>query len=914
MNEMNKGQTLETAAELRATAWYRPLARLDLVYIGLLAILPWLLYGIPTLLGHPALAGDNLIQNYPLRVLSGQILRTGHLPLLNLYANSGTPLLGAMNAGSLYPLTLLFAFCPGPLAWLINLFAVYFVAGLGAYALARWLRFGSTSAFVASLFYAYSGAMMGQMVHLGVVQGYSFLPWLVLVMFAWQRDLADCLGSTWRSLFKASARWMVALSGIWGLTFLTGEPRAIAEVELLFLILLGRVLVLRPSWALPTFKHRIALLVASAVATGWGVAIGLVQMLPGWDFIGISQRASLNYWFFGSGSLVIRWTGLLWFPTLLGGNGSWGQPGYYANYNLPEVTSYVGLLALVAAAVFFSRLKWRARGDATHELNFFALLAVIGLVATWGSFTPLGHVLRLIPLFGSTRLQSRNIVLVDLALCVFLAWLLDEVREGRWNVSKHAARTKFAVLFITGLVVGTVSLLWVGGARFSTWLGAVPRSAHLVERQWPIFITFGLLVSLFAVLLLRKEVPKRFRWLVSLAIIDLALFLALGQTSVYLTTGTVANHPISAEPSRSAILKLIGPVNGRTAILDRFGSNETEVEQIGLANLNVFTGIPSVQGYGSLINEHYSLVTGTHPRASFDVCAFKRGVFEQLDLSTVIVNTAALVDHNTPRHHPEPVCSRSVGPTALRYWGQALRVTKVVLSTTGSQASHFQAQLIDTHSRPVGRAINGRRSGSAINFDFSQQGMRSYGVRITSTNSFAVADAKVFSSSGVSFDLVTPFQDAITSLSDQWRLAGTVGGLSIFHFRGTSVSTRLIEDGGVGGSRLESSRSVAWGDEFDVVYAAKPVTLTRSMAYLPGWRVTALNLTNHKTEALPVSRHGLILSTRVPKGQWQVHWHYHAPYIELGLASTALATFLWLVAATFLLTRVSARRRTKVGS
>jgi hypothetical protein len=470
------------------------------------------------------------------------------------------------------------------------------------------------------------------------------------------------------------------------------------------------------------------------------------------------------------------------------------------------------------------------------------------------------------------------------------------------------------VLFITGLVIGTVALLWIGGARFSTWLGAVPRSAHLVERQWPIFIIFGLLVSLFAVLLLRNEVPKRFRWLASFATIDLALFLALGQTSVYLTTGTVANRPISAEPSRSAILKLIGPVNGRTAILDRFGSNETEVEQIGLANLNVFTGIPSVQGYGSLINEHYSLVTGTHPRASFDVCAFKRGVFQQLDLSTVIVNTAALVDHNTPRHHPEPVCSRSVGPTALRYWGQALRVTKVALSTAGSQGSHFQAQLIDTHSRPVGRAINGRRSGSAINFDFSQQGMSSYGVRITSTNSFAVADAKVFSSSGVSFDLVTPFQDAITSLSDRWRLAGTVGGLSIFHFRGTIVPTRLIDDGGVGGSRLESSRSVAWGDEFDVVHAAKPVTLTRSMAYLPGWRVTALNLTNHKTEALPVSRHGLILSTRVPEGKWQVHWHYHAPYIELGLAATAFATFLWLVAATFLVTRVSARRRTKVGS
>jgi len=917
MNEMDKSPALNTSAiEQWAPEWYRPFERSDFIYIAVLAVIPWLLFGVPTLLGHPALAGDNLIQNYPLRVLSGQILRTGHLPLLNVFANSGTPLLGAMNAGALYPLTVIFAFVPGPLAWLINLFAVYFVAGLGLYSLARWLGFGTTASFIGALFYTYSGAMMGQMVHLGVVQGYSFLPWLILVMLAWQRTLSVYLNPTWGILLKVSAKWVVALAGIWGLTFLTGEPRAIAEVELVFVILLGCAMLLRSSWALPSAKHRVALLAASLFSFGWGVAIGLVQMLPGWDFIGLSQRANLNYWFFGSGSLVLRWTGLLWFPTLLGGNGSFGQPAYYANYNLPEVTSYVGLLALFAAAVFFSRVHLKGWRDGERDLSIFAILAFVGLFAAWGSFTPVGHLFRLIPLFGSTRLQSRNIIIVDLSLSVFLAWLLNEIKEGRWRIEAISRRTKSAIVSVTALVVLTVSALWIGSTRAANWLGAVPRSAHLINLQWPVFILFGALAVIFGVLLLRKHLPGRFRWLVSFAMVDLVVFLALGQTSVYLTTGMVANHSITAEPSRAQIGKLIGPVTGRTAILDRFGANETEVEQVGLPNLNVFTGYPSVQGYGSLINERYSLLTGTHPRAMFDVCEFKKGTFKQLDLSTVIVNTASLADHNTPSHQPEPVCGEAVAsPSAYRYWGQGLLVNSLTLTIKPSSGSlgtvPFYAQLIDSKSQLIGTVAAGTNSGSTVSFNFSHQSVRSYGVLITSLNPFVIADAKVLDLGSHSYDLVTPFQDAITSLASSWSMTASFGGLTVFHYLDPIVPTQLV--GKVSGSRLVSTQSSAWGDELDVVTATKYVTLTKSMAYLPGWRATALNLSTHQIQQLPIFRRGLILSTRVPTGKWQVHWHYHAPYIELGLAATVVSGVLWLFAAIFVLTGIRSRGRTKVG-
>jgi len=46
-----------------------------------LIALPAIIFGVPSLLGHPVLPGDDLTQNFPLRVLVGRELRGGQLPL-----------------------------------------------------------------------------------------------------------------------------------------------------------------------------------------------------------------------------------------------------------------------------------------------------------------------------------------------------------------------------------------------------------------------------------------------------------------------------------------------------------------------------------------------------------------------------------------------------------------------------------------------------------------------------------------------------------------------------------------------------------------------------------------------------------------------------------------------------------------
>ncbi len=110
--------------------------------VGLLLAVPLIVFVVPALFGHPVVAGDNQIQNYPLRVLSGQMLRSGPPPALGPVDLVGHPLLGGLNAGSLYPGTLLYAVLPGLVAWTVNLVFLYWLAVVGVYALCRTYGLG----------------------------------------------------------------------------------------------------------------------------------------------------------------------------------------------------------------------------------------------------------------------------------------------------------------------------------------------------------------------------------------------------------------------------------------------------------------------------------------------------------------------------------------------------------------------------------------------------------------------------------------------------------------------------------------------------------------------------------------------------------------------------------------------------
>ena len=146
---------------------------------------------LPTAFGRPLMNGDNLEQNYPFRVLVGEIVRDGHVPLWNSFIWSGTPLLAGWNAGAAFPGTWLFAIIPDVWAWTINLLMVGLLGTIGTYVFLRRQPIGPTGAFIGSATFSFTGFMSGQSNHLGLVLGTSLLPFALIGVDEIARRLED---------------------------------------------------------------------------------------------------------------------------------------------------------------------------------------------------------------------------------------------------------------------------------------------------------------------------------------------------------------------------------------------------------------------------------------------------------------------------------------------------------------------------------------------------------------------------------------------------------------------------------------------------------------------------------------------------------------------------------------------------
>jgi len=926
-----------------APPWWRPLIRADRWALLWCVIVAAVLFILPALFGHPAIDADNLIQNFPLRVLAGRQLASGHLPLLDPLTNSGTPLLGGMNAGALYPLTIIFAFIPPIVAWVFNMIVVYVAAAVGVFALLRWHRISTVPALAAGLTYAYSGAMIGQMVHLGVVQGYSFLPWATLLLLALSRRIQSAPRETsWWGFARLGFPWVCALSVLWGLTFLSGEPRAIAEVELLTIVVVPAVLLLRSSYWLGTWRTRIAYLATLVVGFAWGLGLGLVQLLPGWSFINFSQRSQESYQYFGAGSLAVRWTTLLFTPDIFGGNGAFGQPGFFANYNLAEVTGYAGVLALMAAMAFLTRFTWKGWRGFERDFTIYVVLGVVGLFATWGNFTPVGHLFRAIPLFGSTRLQSRNIILVDFPLVIVLGWWLEQVREranrlfprpesssadepvGRPLRYPFARGGLFAGLddgfrwatAAPAILIAALSIALLGWGPWVVNKVSLSDGLQHLESKLAFLNVLHLLIALAAaatVLLLRNS-RHLFKVILVILVLDLTVF-------VMFTSSGLIGGPGPREASKAAATKLLG-VTGRFALVDVGGAHTGDFRYIGEPNMNVFTNLQSVQGYGALISTIYDNATGTHPQATIDPCHLAAGTFTQLRLNSIAIATGVLmtptqvgsgVTSTQLSSEVPPTCVRQRSTTtARRYFGKLMRVQSLQLTGVKGAAlstSPIRVQFFNGRGTPVGRLYRvpslGAGHGAIKSIGIENTSPLAAGFAVSSTTGVRIGNTIVTPvNSTSSYQLDSNFQLAIDSSS--WHLNSTEEQFSVFKAKSLRPEAWL---GSKARGHVTTIRDASWGDTWVSVSLKRASELYRSEAYLPGWRATALNTTTGATKSLSVDRAGLIEKVDVPAGTWTIHFHYHAPYIEV---STAVSTVSWVlllgVAATVGVRRVRKRK------
>src|SRR5262245_11925502 len=141
------------AKERRANA----LVSLALIFLPLI-------YFFPAVLGVITLApGDGWTQILGIRILIGNLITQGQLPLWNPYIFGGMPLLASIQPGALYRGTWFFAVLPPQAAMNVMVITTYHVALIGTYLYGRRVGMSRVGAVLAGVTFSFGGYMVAHL-------------------------------------------------------------------------------------------------------------------------------------------------------------------------------------------------------------------------------------------------------------------------------------------------------------------------------------------------------------------------------------------------------------------------------------------------------------------------------------------------------------------------------------------------------------------------------------------------------------------------------------------------------------------------------------------------------------------------------------------------------------------------------
>jgi hypothetical protein len=931
------------------------------VALVLLLLVPFAVFGLPTLFGHTLLDGDNWIQNFPLRVLAGRDLGHGMLPLWNPYLFSGTPLLAGFNAGAAYPGTWLMAVLPVFAAWALTFAAVYDLALVGMYLFLRRQGICSAAATFGAATFTFAGYMTAQIVHVDLIQGAASLPWMLLAVHGLtERPERHPSTGAWAAIRRV--RGLVALLAVaLGLSILSGGVEAFIDGTVLLLIYWGGRLVALGYLRRGDRGSLVVPVVTLALGLAGGVALGAAQWIPGWAFVAQSQRAGPSYDFFTSGSLPGRLVTLLASPFVIGTNQN--QPAYYVGpYNFQEVTGYVGILALIAACVLLVR-RWRTKPQSRHWRVWYVVMA-FGLLSVLGNQTYFGRVLYVVPGLNSQRLLSRNLLLVDCSLAVLLAWwshLLLTERDptaprrspvrSRWRPGRRAELIATCAPFALSALLCLA--LWVAG----------PLLDHVLETSFPLdetsrlhlapLVTGGTIIAGTATWIVLAE--GRFsttalrRLLAGVLVADLVLF------NLFVIRPPINEAEAQAQgPAATAFQARVG--DGRFIIFDPDRFSGDQLLAIGQTDLNIFNHLPSAQGYTALTDGRYYQATGAHLQEDLDPASLAGPVWDDLNVTTLLslpnyfvtpapaaptatgstatgsTATGSTVATGAPVSPVSPAKPGPDGPFAVArgtvrrwYLGGVLSVQSWSVPIDRGTGSGLQLGLVDTSGRLQWLPRSDiRRAGSAHHrtVEVSLPTPVAAGglvVRATRPLSVGAPTARTVEMGNVRLD--GPLQQVVTD--PHWVFTGALEGFGVFHNPDARGWAWLRAPGGgpaAAGSIVSAAAPGSMGGQDIVVHATSAVSLDRSESSSSGWHATLQLLAPPGSgqpagplEPAAVTSDGILQQVAIPgPGDYRVTFAYAPTSVRAGLLVSATAVgavVVWGVVELFDGQRRRRRRR-----
>jgi hypothetical protein len=376
--------------------------------------------------------------------LASEIRRTGKLPLWNPELFGGLPFVGAMHGDIFYPTALLRLVLPTGTAMNLGFLVHYVLAGLFMYLLLRRLRVSWAGAVTGGLAYQLSG-VIGTYVspgHDGKLFVTTLLPLALLGLLVGMRErrlegyglLALSVGLALLSPHAQMTYYLLIAAGLFALYLAFGDPVP------------GR-----------SAGRRMGDLAMALGAVVLGFGVGMIQVLPFFEYLPYSPRAEGYHGFEGSTSFAIPWSHVpeFFLADFVGNTPDgtyWGPNGG----GLKLHSEYLGL-PVVALAVLGAADARRRR-----LVLWMGGLGLLFLLVGLGAGTPFYRLWwAVMPFVKQTRAPGMALYVVALVLALLAALGVDRLQAGEGKRARAA-----------WLLVGTgVALLAAVGA-----VGAVAES------------------------------------------------------------------------------------------------------------------------------------------------------------------------------------------------------------------------------------------------------------------------------------------------------------------------------------------------------------------------------------------------------------------------------------------------------
>ena len=264
--------------------------RREILYAALLLaaaiLLFWWRIWIPSPTDRLHFSDDVLVKDYPTRIGLYRILLSGHLPLWDPYQFGGWPGIANCEAGFFYPFNFVllpFVYAPETAftvtEWLI-LFH-FFIAGLGAFRLARHAGITFEGAVLAAVAFTFCGFHCAHSKHTNMLFAFAWFPWIFLQLEHWLAERTSL------SLLRACL--------LLGLSFTAGHPQASLYMSL---VLLSRAMFAafthHPRPAESAGKEAAQMLLPILAIILLAFALTAIQWLPTRELILQSARAEAN--------------------------------------------------------------------------------------------------------------------------------------------------------------------------------------------------------------------------------------------------------------------------------------------------------------------------------------------------------------------------------------------------------------------------------------------------------------------------------------------------------------------------------------------------------------------------------------------------------------------------------------------